>query len=91
MGQDAKHLKIMKKDIHPEFRQVVFRDVSCNWELLTFSTAKAKETTTYNGKEYPLVKIDISSASHPFYTGQQRMMDTEGRAEKFRKKYGKTK
>ncbi len=79
----------MKKDIHPEFRQVVIRDVSCNWELITYSTAKAKETIEKDGVKYPLIKIDISSASHPFYTGQQRMMDTEGRAEKFRKKYGK--
>lgn len=89
MGQDAKHLKIMKKDIHPEFRKVVIRDVSCNWELITYSTAKAKETVEKDGVTYPLIKIDISSASHPFYTGQQRMIDTEGRAEKFRKKYGK--
>ncbi len=79
----------MRKDIHPEFRPVVFRDVSCDWEILTMSTAKAKETTQYQGKEYPLVKVDISSQSHPFYTGKQRMIDTEGRAEKFRKKYGK--
>lgn len=54
------------------------------------STVNAKETIQWkDGKEYPLVKVDISSASHPFYTGQQRLIDTEGRAEKFRKKYGK--
>lgn len=80
----------MKKDLHPEFRPVVFRDVSCDWDLLTMSTVKAKETVKWtDGKEYPLVKVDISSQSHPFYTGKQRMIDTEGRAEKFRKKYGK--
>jgi large subunit ribosomal protein L31 len=79
----------MKKDIHPEFREVVFRDVSCDWELITKSTIKAKDTATVGGKEYPLVKVDISSASHPFYTGKQRLIDAEGRAEKFRKKYGK--
>lgn len=79
----------MKKDIHPEFRPVVFKDVSCDWEILTKSTAKAKETIKWkDGNEYPLVKVDISSQSHPFYTGKQRLIDTEGRAEKFRKKYG---
>jgi large subunit ribosomal protein L31 len=80
----------MKKDLHPEFRPVVFKDVSCDWELLTKSSVRAKETIKWqDGNEYPLVKVDISSASHPFFTGQQRMLDTEGRAEKFRKKYGK--
>lgn len=80
----------MKKDIHPQFRPVIFKDVSCDWEMLTVSTARSKEMVTWkDGKEYPLVKVDISSQSHPFYTGQQRMVDTEGRAEKFRKKYGR--
>ncbi len=80
----------MKADLHPQFRPVVFKDVSCDWELLTLSTVRAKETITWkDGKEYPLVKVDISSQSHPFYTGQQRLLDTEGRAEKFRKKYGR--
>ena len=82
--------EFMKKDIHPEFRPVVFKDVSCDYEILTMSTVRAKETIKWtDGKEYPLVKVDISSASHPFYTGKQRLIDTEGRAEKFRKKYGK--
>lgn len=82
----------MKKDLHPEYRPVIFKDVSCDWEILTKSTVRAKETATWtDGKEYPLVKVDISSASHPFYTGKQRLIDTEGRAEKFRKKYGKSK
>ena len=80
----------MKKDAHPEFRPVVFKDVSCDYELLTLSSVKAKEKITWqDGKEYPLVKLDISSGSHPFYTGKQRLVDAEGRAEKFRKKYGK--
>ncbi|MBX7231617.1 MAG: type B 50S ribosomal protein L31 [Bdellovibrionales bacterium] len=80
----------MKKGLHPEFREVVFRDVSINWEMITKSTVKAKETTQWkDGKEYPLVTVDISSQSHPFYTGKQRLIDTEGRAEKFMKKYGK--
>lgn len=79
----------MKTDIHPKFHEVVFKDISCDFELKTWSTVHAKDTITWkDGKEYPLIKVDISSASHPFYTGQQRLMDTEGRAEKFRKKYG---
>jgi large subunit ribosomal protein L31 len=79
----------MKKDIHPVYRDVVFRDVSANFEILTRSTIKTTEKTSYQGKEYPLFKVDISSASHPFYTGTQRMMDTEGRVDRFKKKYAK--
>jgi large subunit ribosomal protein L31 len=80
----------MKKNIHPEFRAVVFKDVSNGWSMLTKSTIKAKETIKWeDGKEYPMVTVDISSQSHPFYTGKQRLIDTEGRAEKFLKKYGK--
>ena len=81
----------MKKDIHPEFREVVFKDVSCDYTLITFSTIKTDEKITLKGKTYPLVNIDISSHSHPFYTGQQRLVDTEKRAEKFFKKYGQRK
>jgi large subunit ribosomal protein L31 len=80
----------MKKDIHPEFREVVFKDVSCDFMLKTKSTIRSKDTIQWeDGKEYPLVKVDISSHSHPFFTGKQRLIDTEGRAEKFKKKYGK--
>lgn len=80
----------MKKDIHPEFRPVVFKDVSCDYAILTKSTVRSKETIQWeDGKEYPLVKVDISSHSHPFFTGKQRLIDTEGRAEKFKKKYGR--
>lgn len=79
----------MKKEIHPQYREVIFKDVSCDFEYKTMSTIHAKETTTWtDGKEYPLVKMDISSASHPFYTGKQRISDSEGRAEKFKKKFG---
>jgi len=78
----------MKKGIHPEYREVVFRDVSSDFEILTKSTIKTNEKTTYQGKEYPLFKVDISSASHPFYTGTQKIMDTEGRVDRFKKKYG---
>ncbi|MDD0851991.1 type B 50S ribosomal protein L31 [Halobacteriovorax sp. GB3] len=78
----------MKKGIHPEYREVVFHDVSCGEEILTKSTIKTDLTTTFEGKEYPMVKLDISSASHPFYTGKQKVLDTEGRIEKFKKKFG---
>ncbi|MEQ1502632.1 MAG: type B 50S ribosomal protein L31 [Myxococcota bacterium] len=78
----------MKKGIHPEYRLVVFRDVSVNHEFLTRTCTEARETTTFEGQEYPLITIDVSSASHPFYTGTQKLMDTEGRVERFKKKYG---
>ena len=79
----------MKKDIHPEFREVVFKDVSCDFTFLTKSTIKTSETTTFDGKEYPLARVDISSESHPFFTGKQKLVDTEGRVERFKKKYAK--
>ncbi|MEM9881495.1 MAG: type B 50S ribosomal protein L31 [Planctomycetota bacterium] len=78
----------MKPDIHPEYRPVVFRDVSADVSFVTRSTARSKETITWeDGKEYPLVKVDISSASHPFFTGKQKFVDTAGRVEKFQKKF----
>ncbi len=79
----------MKPGIHPEYRDVVFRDVSNNYEFIVRSVINTRETTTKDGKEYPLYKLDISSESHPFYTGaQQRVLET-GRVEKFRQKFGK--
>ncbi len=81
----------MKKDIHPDYRYVVFKDVSADYSILTRSTIKTNDTITWeDGKEYPLFKVDISSASHPFYTGQQKVMDTEGRVERFMKKYSRS-
>jgi large subunit ribosomal protein L31 len=78
----------MKADIHPAYREVVFQDVTSDFKFLTRSTLSSKETTKWkDGNEYPLVKIDISSASHPFYTGQNKIMDTSGRVDKFRKRY----
>ena len=78
----------MKADIHPDYREVVFQDVTSDFKFLTRSTLSSKETTKWkDGNEYPLVKIDISSASHPFYTGQNKIMDTSGRVDKFRKRY----
>ncbi|HIQ39822.1 MAG TPA: type B 50S ribosomal protein L31 [Sulfurivirga caldicuralii] len=78
----------MKPGIHPEYREVVFQDISTGTTFLTRSTAKANGTIELNGKEYPLIRVEISSASHPFYTGKQTLVDTEGRVEKFRQKYG---
>lgn len=78
----------MKKEIHPEARLVVFNDISCDHSVLTLSTIKTKDTTTWeDGQEYPLAKVEISSASHPFFTGKQKIVDTEGRVERFKKKY----
>ena len=78
----------MKEGIHPEYKEVVFQDISTGTTFLTRSTIKAKDTIELDGKEYPLVRLEVSSASHPFYTGQQTLVDTEGRVEKFRQKYG---
>lgn len=79
----------MKKGIHPDYRNVVFKDVSSDFEIITKSTIKTSDKITLEGVEYPLFKVDISSGSHPFYTGTQRVMDTEGRVDRFKKKYGK--
>lgn len=78
----------MKADIHPEYRDVIFQDVTSEFKILTRSTIASKETAKWeDGNEYPLIKIDISSASHPFYTGQHKVMDTGGRIDKFQKRY----
>ncbi|MEO0514993.1 MAG: type B 50S ribosomal protein L31 [Planctomycetota bacterium] len=78
----------MKSDIHPKYRNVVFRDVSADEMFMTRSTATSKETIKWeDGNEYPLVKVDISSMSHPFFTGKQKFVDTAGRVEKFQKKF----
>ena len=79
----------MKKAIHPEYRAVVFQDISSDFKFLTRSTIKTKETIRWeDGNEYPLVKIEVSSQSHPFYTGKQNIVDTAGRVDRFRRKYG---
>ena len=80
----------MKSDIHPNYRPVVFKDISTNFTILTKSTAETSDTITWeDGNEYPLIKVEISSDSHPFYTGTMKLVDTEGRVERFRKKYAK--
>lgn len=79
----------MKADIHPKYQNVVFQDVSSNFAILTRSTMTSKETIKWeDGKEYPLVKVEISSQSHPFYTGKHKVMDAGGRVDKFRRRYG---
>ena len=81
----------MKADIHPKYQPVVFQDVTSDFSFLTKSTMTSKEKIKWeDGQEYPLIKVEISSASHPFYTGkQQRILDTAGRVERFNKKYAK--
>jgi len=81
----------MKKDIHPIYREVVFLDTSSDFKFLTRSTLGTKETIKWeDGKEYPLIKVEISSASHPFYTGKKLFVDAAGRVERFQQKYKKT-
>ena len=80
----------MKLGIHPDnYREVVFRDVTTNSEWIIRSTAKTDKTTVVDGKEYPLYDLAISSHSHPFYTGKRKLVDSEGRIERFNKKYGR--
>ena len=78
----------MKKGIHPEnYRPVLFKDMSNGDVFLSQSTAKSNETEVYEGVEYPLVKLEISSSSHPFYTGKAKLVDTAGRVDKFFNRY----
>lgn len=80
----------MKKDIHPNYKEVVFEDISSKFRFLTRSTVHAKDKTIWeDGKEYPLIKVEISSQSHPFYTGKKVFIDAVGRIDKFNKKYSK--
>lgn len=80
----------MKKDIHPEYKEVIFLDTSNDFKFMTKSTMTSTETIKWeDGNEYPLIKIEVSSASHPFYTGKKMFVDTAGRVEKFNKRYKK--
>lgn len=81
----------MKKDTHPEnYRFCVFKDISNGYAFLTKSCADTKETIKWeDGKDYPLVKLDISHTSHPYYTGKMQLVDTAGRVDKFRTRYAK--
>jgi len=79
----------MKKDIHPkDYRLVVFKDISNDYAFISRSTVKTKETIVWeDGLEYPLVKLEISHMSHPFYTGKMKFVDTAGRVDKFKSRY----
>ena len=82
----------MKANTHPVYNEVIFVDTSCDFKFLTRSTLEVKgsdKMTWTDGKEYPVVKIEVSSESHPFYTGKHKIMDTAGRIDKFRQRYAK--
>jgi large subunit ribosomal protein L31 len=80
----------MKAGIHPEYRDVVFQDMSSDFAFLTRSTMGSKETIKWeDGKEYPLIKVEVSSASHPFYTGKHKVLDSGGRVDRFKRRYKK--
>ncbi|MBK1650633.1 type B 50S ribosomal protein L31 [Halorhodospira halochloris] len=81
----------MKKEIHPEYREVVFQDISTDFAFLTRSCVDTSETITWeDGKEYPLVKVEVSSRSHPFFTGKQRVVQSGGQVDRFHKRFGIT-
>ena len=79
----------MKPDLHPEYRDVVFQDTSSDLRFVTRSTIATSETVEFEGETYPLAKVEISSESHPFYTGKQILLDSGGRVERFRRRYAK--
>lgn len=80
----------MKQGIHPEYREVVFVDTSSDFKFLTRSTIDTDETIEWeDGNTYPMARVEISSASHPFYTGKQILVDSGGRVERFRRRYGR--
>ena len=82
----------MKKDLHPaNYRPVAFKDMSNDVTFISRSTVNTKETIVIDGEEYPLVKLEITSASHPFYTGKHKLVDTAGRVDKFLNRYGNRK
>jgi large subunit ribosomal protein L31 len=77
----------MKSDIHPDYAPIVFRDLASGETFLTRSTATSEKTIELDGQTYPVIDVEISSASHPFYTGKQRILDSAGRVEKFNSRY----
>ena len=79
----------MKKDIHPEYREVLFHDISVDEYFVIPSTLKTDKTKEYEGKTYPYYTVEVSSASHPFYTGKQKIIDSGGRVQKFEERFGK--
>lgn len=79
----------MKADIHPDYREVVFLDTSSGDKFVTRSTIPTDETVEFEGETYPLAKVEISAASHPFFTGTMKIVDTAGRVERFERRYGR--
>ena len=89
---DITEQKTLKKGIHPEnYRPVVFKDMSNGDMFLSRSTAKATETVEFEGETYPVIKLEISNTSHPFYTGKSKLVDTAGRVDKFMSRYARSK
>jgi len=87
-----KNKTTMKKDLHPEnYRAVVFKDMSNGDMFLSKSTCKTNDTVEFEGETYPVVKIEISNTSHPFYTGKSKLVDTAGRVDRFQQRYGNIK
>lgn len=81
----------MKPEIHPNYRFVLVRDISCGFEFITRTAApesSTRDTATFEGEEYPLLQVDISAQSHPYYTGTQKILDAEGRVEAYYRRYG---
>ncbi|GAK47361.1 50S ribosomal protein L31 [Secundilactobacillus oryzae JCM 18671] len=79
----------MKKDIHPDYHKVVFQDSSTGYKFISGSTATSEETIKWeDGNDYPLIRVEISSDSHPFYTGKQKFTQADGAVDRFNKKYG---
>ena len=87
-GKGAK--RIMKQGIHPEYHEVVFMDSATGYKFVSGSTKTSNETVDFEGKTYPLIRVEISSDSHPFYTGRQKFTQADGRVDRFNKKYGFT-
>jgi len=79
----------MKKDIHPEYREVLFHDTSVDEYFIINSTLSTSQTKEHDGKTYPYYQVEISSSSHPFYTGKQKIIDSGGRVQKFQERFGK--
>lgn len=78
----------MKSNIHPDYHQVVFRDLSTGDEFLTRSTVRSVATTEINGVQVPMIGVDVTSASHPFWSGNARVVDTQGQIQKFHRRFG---
>ena len=87
-GKGAK--RIMKQGINPEYHEVVFMDSATGYKFVSGSTKTSNETVEFEGKTYPLIRVEISSDSHPFYTGRQKFTQADGRVDRFNKKYGFT-